>query len=334
MSLPNTLTPLLTPLDWLSFPTRILPQWRQVLEFTGGIFGLKIAQNYFDDEHFGDARNILPTMPELLPPFDLNIHGNNEGNRSNRKLAESNYVFATQHATTVLTAERNFRAGIIAAIEPHQLYAAMELTPTGATFPTPAIAVHSIPAHHIIPALLRLALSNGQHLLKSVIDQLQLPFTCTTVDCADKFVFNFQNLSRILSSNGQTIASFQLRDYFIDATTANFSDLLSPFYAIAASKPSATIDAYIQAFLSAKIALHAWLAVQSHAPTALSATLAKPTKPSRPHYCWTHGHGFHSGDKCKSNDITKHKPEATAKNTMGGSTRIAVINPDWKPKPK
>ena len=48
-------------MDWLTFPTAILPQWRQALEFAGGSFGIQIAQNYFDA-----AANVLPAMPAMI----------------------------------------------------------------------------------------------------------------------------------------------------------------------------------------------------------------------------------------------------------------------------
>ena len=105
-----SLTAVATPMDWLTFPTAILPQWRQSLEFAGGTFGTLLGQNYFDG-----AANVLPTMPAMLDQFDPAIHANNESNRSTRKLVESNYTLQVSYAATVISAERNFRASIIAA---------------------------------------------------------------------------------------------------------------------------------------------------------------------------------------------------------------------------
>ena len=328
MATAASLTPLLTQLDWLSFATTIQPQWRQTLEFTGGIFGIHLGQNYFDG-----AANVLPAMPAMIEPFDQAVHGNNEGNRSNRKLAESNYAINTGYATTVLTAERNFRAGIIAALEPHQLSAAMALTPTGATL-TPSIAIHQIPATDIIPAIRALALLNSAQQIGAVITELQSPFTCTANDSIDKFIFNFRRLVNILSANNEAIGPVQLRDFFLTATNANYHDLLVPYYAIAASTP--TLDSHIAAFLTARSAFNHWLEIQAHAPTALAA-IAKPAlaPPStkRPLYCWTHGHGYHAGSDCTLKDSNKgHQTAATKANTMGGNARIAEFRPAWKPK--
>jgi hypothetical protein len=164
-----TLTAVATPMDWLTFPTAILPQWRQSLEFAGGTFGTLLGQNYFDG-----AANVLPTMPAMLDQFDPAIHANNESNRSTRKLVESNYTLQVSYAATVISAERNFRASIIAAIADYHLEAAMRLTPTGAsgTFATPSLALHGIPAKDIIPAILQLALANGRGLIGSIITDL------------------------------------------------------------------------------------------------------------------------------------------------------------------
>jgi len=336
MSLPTPLVPVSTSLDWLSFATTILPQWRQSLEFSGGIFGIQLAQNYFDA-----AANILPTMPPMIDPFDPLIHGNNDGNRTNRRLTESNYTQQSTFAQTVITAERSFRAGIISALEPHQLTAAIALTPTGATLGAPAVALHSIPAQDIIPALRALAITNAQYLIGSVIDDLSKPFVCTAPDSCDKFVHEFKKLIAVLSANNQTPPPHTLRTCFLAATNANFREVLSPYFAIASSSPNPDVNAYISAFLSAKPLFQEWLVLQTHAPAALSASAVNPVKPAqdtandRKYYCRTHGHGFHSGAVCidgKKNPL--HKPAATAKNTMGGSTKIVPRNPDWKPTPR
>ena len=327
----QVLTPLNTQLDWLSFPTAILPQWRQTLEFQGGIFGIQLAENYFDG-----ALNILPIMPPMIEPFDQAVHGNNDGNRTNRKLAESNYALQAGFATIIVNAERNFRAGIIGAIESHHLDAAMALTPTGATFPTPTLALHGIPAPDIIPAILALARSISQNQIGSIIAELSKPFTCTASDSADKFVFQYRRLVSILTSNQQSLAPFQLRDFFLLATNANFEELLRPYYAFTASSPTPDLAAHISAFLSARPAFNRWLEIQTHAPTALAAvakstTVAATTR--RPFYCWTHGHGYHQSSDCKIKDSNNgHQTTATKANTMGGTTRIAEFRPTWKPK--
>ena len=326
-----TLLPLSTPFDWLAFSTATLPQWRQTLEFNGGIFGRLIAQNYFDA-----ATNVLPLMPAMLEPFDRDVHGTNEGNRSNRKLAESNYTLNTGYATTVITTERNFRAGIIAAIEDYQLSAAMALTPTGANFATPALAIHSVPAQDIIPAILALARLNSRQQIQGLITDLQKPFLCSATDSIDKFVFQFRRLVKILEANQETIGPVQLLDFFRNATNANYRDILLPFYAIAASAPGSDLAAHIAAFLNARDAFDSWLELQSHAPTALSA-VAKPTPtaPStkRPFYCWTHGHGYHSSADCNLKESNKgHQATATKAATMGGNSRIAEFRPAWKAK--
>ena len=326
MSTGILLNPLATQFDWLSFPTSIRPQWRQSLEFAGGIFGIQLAQNYFDG-----AANVLPTMPQMLEAFDPLVHGNNEGNRNNRKLAESNYLLQTGYATTVITAERNFRAGIIAALEPHQLSAAMALTPTGQNFATPSLAIHAIPAPDIIPAILTLARNNSSEQIRSLITDLQKPFTCTAADSADKFVYQFRLLVNILHANQEPIGPVQLRDFFLTATNANFHDLLLPYYAIAASTP--TLDSHIAAFLSARTAFTRWLDIQTHAPTALAAVATPTPTTKRPMYCWTHGHGYHPSSECTLKDTNKgHQASATKANMMGGSSRIANFRPAWKPK--
>jgi hypothetical protein len=281
----------------------------------------------------------------MLDQFDPAIHANNESNRSTRKLVESNYTLQVSYAITVITAERNFRSGIIAAIAEHHLDAAMALTPTGAagTYATSSLALHGIPSKDIIPAILKLALANGRHLLKSVITDLSAPFVCTSADSADKFVFNFRKLSNVLSINQQALAAFQLKDFFIAAATANFQDLLRPYFAIAASAATPDLNAYITAFQNAKPEFQSWLELQAHAPSALAAVAAKsvttppPTAAAssdkRPLYCWAHGHGYHSSDECNIKDtIAGFHKDATKHNRKGGSTRIANFRPNWKPK--
>lgn len=328
------LSPLKSSMDWLSFATTILPQWRQSLEYHGGIFGLELAENYFDA-----ALNVLPVMPLRLEPLNLAVHGVNDPARINRKLVESEYTTQSIFATTVLTANRTFRAGIIGALEPHQLDAAMALTPTGADYPTPELAIQSMPAQHIIPAILALAISNGRPRIGVLIADLSKPFVCTAADSHDQFVYKFRTTTRVLAANNQPVAPYQLLEYFLAATNSNFKDILRPFYAFAANSNPPDLNAHISAFLSARTEFSTWLELQAHAPTAL-AVIITPTNPppsattsKRPAYCWAHGHGYHTGAACNGRDtIAGFKKEATKSNTMGGSARICEFRPNWKPK--
>ena len=64
----------------------------------------------------------------------------------------------------------------------------------------------------------------------------------------------------------------------------------------------------------------------SHMPQHQSPPPSSTTAPKkrRIFYCWTHGAGLHSGDRCL-NKAPGHQPSATFKNRMGGSTKNVRI---------